>query len=716
MATLVLTAVGTAVGGPLGGAIGAMLGGAVDRAVLFRPKGREGPRLTELAVQTSSYGSAIPQLFGTIRVAGTVVWATDLIETRSTEGGGKRGPQTTSYAYAASFAVLLSARAIRGVGRIWSDGKLLRGADGALTAAGMLRLHTGSEAQDVDPLIASAEGAGLAPAHRGCAYAVFEGLALADFGNRIPSLTFEVIADEGPVTLGAIAEAVSGGVVAADGAMPAVIGYSAYGARLRDVIEGLAEAGSGWIADAGASLTLAAGEGAAAALADTGADPSRGAARTGERTIAPADSAPASLSVAYYDVARDYQSGLQRAERPGAGIRHQQVELPAVLDAGAARGIAQAMLLRADVQRERRRLTCDWRSIGVRAGDRVTIAGEPGVWRVAGWTLEAMVLTLDLVRIVDAPLAGPTAPGRAVTAPDRPHGATIVHAFEIAAIDEAPATKPRLTVAAAGVLPGWRSAALSLSSDGGDRWTPAGAIRLPAVVGTIVVPPRAAPSTLADRAGTIEVELAHDDMALGDADAAALDAGANLALAGDELVQFERAEPIGPARWRLSGLWRGRRGTESAAGTQVSGDRFVLLERAALVTIDLPVDAIGRTMRVMAAGIGDGDAPPVCDVVVTGASVRPPSPVHLRAHRNAAGDVTATWVRRSRAGWAWGATDEVPLGEEREAYRVAIAASVIEANVPGTSIDATTAAGATTVSVVQLGTLAASEAGTTSIA
>ncbi len=82
MATLVLTAVGTAIGGPIGGAIGAMIGQTVDQNVLFKPKGRDGPRLTELSVQTSSYGTQIPKLFGTMRVAGSVIWATDLIEHR----------------------------------------------------------------------------------------------------------------------------------------------------------------------------------------------------------------------------------------------------------------------------------------------------------------------------------------------------------------------------------------------------------------------------------------------------------------------------------------------------------------------------------------------------------------------------------------------------------------------------------------------------------
>ena len=129
-----------------------------------------------------------------MRVAGTVIWATDLEESRSTSVGGKGRPSVTSYSYAASLAVLLSSRAILSVRRIWADGNLLRGAAGDFkSSVGAFRLYVGGEDQALDPLIASAVEA--APAYRGSAYAVFEGLELADFGNRIPSLTFEVFSD-----------------------------------------------------------------------------------------------------------------------------------------------------------------------------------------------------------------------------------------------------------------------------------------------------------------------------------------------------------------------------------------------------------------------------------------------------------------------------------------------------------------------------------------
>ncbi|WP_315761220.1 hypothetical protein [Sphingomonas sp. Y38-1Y] len=220
------------------------------------------PGLTELAVQTSSYGSEIPHLFGTMRVAGTVIWATDLIETRSTDDGGKGAPDTVRYTYSASLAVLLSARPIREVRRIWADGKLLRGAGGDFKAATGFRLYLGSETQAPDPLIASAVGPGRATAMRGQAYAVFEGLQLADFANRIPSLTFEVVADEGWVDPADIAAAMGEGRVSGEGPLgPPLGGFSAYGGSRAAVLETLAAASGGWFAAEGGGVGCAAGAG-----------------------------------------------------------------------------------------------------------------------------------------------------------------------------------------------------------------------------------------------------------------------------------------------------------------------------------------------------------------------------------------------------------------------------------------------------------------------
>ena len=84
MATLVLSTVGTVLGGPVGGAIGALIGQSLDEQLLA-PANR-GPRLGDLSVQSSSYGTQVPRIYGTMRVAGSVAWATDLIESGETTG------------------------------------------------------------------------------------------------------------------------------------------------------------------------------------------------------------------------------------------------------------------------------------------------------------------------------------------------------------------------------------------------------------------------------------------------------------------------------------------------------------------------------------------------------------------------------------------------------------------------------------------------------
>jgi hypothetical protein len=153
MATIVLSAVGAIVGGPIGAAVGAVIGQQVDK-IIFAPGTRQGPRLGDLALQTSSYGNAIPKLFGTVRVAGTVIWATDLKETRTRQSNGKGRGSTDVYSYSASFAVALSARPIESIGRIWADGKLLRGVAGDFKSETGFRFYNGNDGQALDPMIA----------------------------------------------------------------------------------------------------------------------------------------------------------------------------------------------------------------------------------------------------------------------------------------------------------------------------------------------------------------------------------------------------------------------------------------------------------------------------------------------------------------------------------------------------------------------------------
>ncbi len=216
MATLALAAVGAAVGSTLlpagftvlgatlsgaaiGAQIGAFAGSYVDQSLFGAMGGGQnikGPRLADLHVTASTEGAPIPRVYGHARLGGQVIWADEIEEvskTRSAGGGGKGigggGPKTTTYSYFASFAVAVAEGTVSGIGKVWADGEELD------LSKLTYRVYVGSETQHADDYIAAKLGVARAPAFRGVAYIMFERMPLADYGNRIPQLSFEVFRD-----------------------------------------------------------------------------------------------------------------------------------------------------------------------------------------------------------------------------------------------------------------------------------------------------------------------------------------------------------------------------------------------------------------------------------------------------------------------------------------------------------------------------------------
>jgi len=208
MAQLVLGTVGAVVGGLIGGPMGASIGWAIGGAVgsAIDPQKVEGPRLDDLKVTASAYGTPVPVIFGYPRVAGTVVWASTKREIKTTSQQGKGGgPEVTNYTYEIDLLFLLSADRLDGVRRIWSNGKLvwsaaaisdsetIEASEDAVTWRAM-RFHGGADDQLPDPTYEAAVGVGNAPAFRGRATLMLEGVNLGNSG-QLPNLTFEVVQD-----------------------------------------------------------------------------------------------------------------------------------------------------------------------------------------------------------------------------------------------------------------------------------------------------------------------------------------------------------------------------------------------------------------------------------------------------------------------------------------------------------------------------------------
>lgn len=219
MAQLALATAGAVVGGFIGGPFGARVGfaaGAFIGGQLFGPKPPDGPRLEDLSVQAASYGSPIAILKGTARLAGTLIWVkNNQIDENEVEMDVPKGLSSgpSAFEYSATFAVSLCEGPIDGVRRIWADTKLIYdisagaladeiAAGGALTATlaeldgATIIVYTGAEDQEPDPDMEAALGAGNVPAYRGRAYIKFI-LPLANFANRIPNISAEVVVSSG---------------------------------------------------------------------------------------------------------------------------------------------------------------------------------------------------------------------------------------------------------------------------------------------------------------------------------------------------------------------------------------------------------------------------------------------------------------------------------------------------------------------------------------
>lgn len=151
--------------------------------------------------------------------------------------------------------------------------------------------------------------------------------------------------------------------------------------------------------------------------------------------------------------------------------------------------------------------------------------------------------------------------------------------------------------------------------------------------------------------------------------------GANGALLGEEIIQWTTATLIGTKRYRLSGLLRGRLGTEHAMHHHAVGERFIVLRPVGTTLERLrdPVDLINAARWYKAVTVGALITDVEAVAFANGAQgLKPYAPCHLRGQRGNDGALTITWIRRVRFGGLWRDGGDVPLGETEERYDIEV--------------------------------------------
>lgn len=404
---------------------------------------------------------------------------------------------------------------------------------------------------------------------------------------------------------------------------------------------------------------------------------------------------PATLVVAYAAADTDYQTGTQR-ERRITTLSDQQVsvELPVVLTDQKAAEVAAVLMYDAWVGRTQRKWNTTRKWCHLEPGDLVNL--DDGEFVV-------------LVRIVDKLESGPViewlsvdedvaayAPNvsPSLTAGDgsviRFDGPTKLELLDIPIAQDTD-NDPGYYAAVTGYTPSWPAARLFRSADAGVTYAEVRDMTLRATLGYATTALGAwTGGNMVDEGNTVTVRL-HGSGTLASVTNAALLANANAAALGQEVIQFRTATLVSAGVYTLSGLLRGRLGTEQHMGTHAAGDRFVLLNPQ-IYRIPAPLGQVGVAADYKAVTFGQSLADATAQTFTnTGAGLKPQSPVHLEVVPTATA-YAVQWLRRTRIGPAWADGMDVPLGETSERYRVRVldGAVVVEEQVV-TSTSATLA-------------------------
>jgi Putative phage tail protein/GTA TIM-barrel-like domain len=386
---------------------------------------------------------------------------------------------------------------------------------------------------------------------------------------------------------------------------------------------------------------------------------------------------PVSAKISYIAATSDYPQAVAEARRiAGSSGRVSSAALGLVLDPSDAVGISESWLFEAWAARERATFTLPPSRLAVEPSDtidlntgdrhyilRITDIGDHGARDI-----EARTFDSDIYRPGTAPTRDPT-PTQPTTA-----GAPLVIFLDLPPGPGADAASG-LVAAAQDPWPGTLAIYRSPEQSG---FTLSSLAASPAVTGLTSTAVQPGPSSRMDYAATITVVL--DRGTLQSVTTLALLGGANTAAierAPDvwEVFQFQSATLTAPLTYRLTGLLRGQRGTDGIlASPAPTNARFVLLDDA-VTTVPISPDEINLPLnwRTGPASRDIGNASYSHDTQrFSGHGLKPFAPAHIRGQRNPSGDLSLTWVRRTRVnGDSWD-TIEVPLGETLELYEVGI--------------------------------------------
>ncbi|MDE2444791.1 MAG: glycoside hydrolase/phage tail family protein [Alphaproteobacteria bacterium] len=380
----------------------------------------------------------------------------------------------------------------------------------------------------------------------------------------------------------------------------------------------------------------------------------------------------ASVRMTYAESGLDYRNAtVSRTRGSGNSARQIAINVPVTMSQAQAQMRVDVALEEAWAARETAHFTLPPHAQAVEAGDVLKLG--TGQWRVKSIAL-GTAAKIEAVAHDPAVYEAPPAQER-LSAATAPHiyGQPDAQMFDLAWLGPQDSAAPWVAAQAAP----WPGTLALMKKTGAASFVFNAALGQQATLGkTLSVWPAGAPHRI-DYTAALDVELSYGALASVSVDEVL--SGANLAAigmpdTGYELVQFLKADLIGPNQYRLNGFLRGQGGSEAEMlASRAAGQNFILLN-AAVVQPELAASetSLPLNWRLGPAQLDYGN-PAYLDLTSpTGLrALRPLRPAHLKMTATSGG-WTVSWIRRTRMdGDSWDFVD-VPLGEDSESYQVDI--------------------------------------------
>tara|TARA_R110001606_G_scaffold30344_1_gene93770 strand:- start:17102 stop:20275 length:3174 start_codon:yes stop_codon:yes gene_type:complete len=388
---------------------------------------------------------------------------------------------------------------------------------------------------------------------------------------------------------------------------------------------------------------------------------------------------PAKTTVSYIDAEREYEVSEQSAARINTeAVNEEDVELALVLGADEGAGIAEMLQTRAWLERTNMSFTVPPTYLNLEPTDVITVDAKTAIHEIF---IQEIDYTEDgRLEIKGVPNSSaiyvPNASGGQGGTADGTvglSGPSIFLPIDIPLVDEVSQNALGFVGAMTGYTDGWPGATAFRSGDSGQTWTDIQGYSGKSSIGIAYGILGQSDGYLIDRRA---ISLS---MISGEPESITLDqvlTGYNYAAYGDdgrwEIVRFQSAALQVDGSYIVSDFLRGDKGTEWATGLHESGDWFILLDDPDNAFISMATESIGldRLYRgiTQRASIESGED---VEFSYEGVNLKPLSPVNAEATRDGSGDLTATFIRRSRLGntW-WGNGVQAPVGETTEAYEI----------------------------------------------